>query len=61
MLYEHSDYGGPMPKNLKILEIQRTRLLQELQTLGDFRPGTISVNYRKCGIPLLTYQLPPFV
>jgi len=38
-----------MPKNLKILEIQRTRLLQELQTLGDFRPGTISVNYRKCG------------
>jgi hypothetical protein len=38
-----------MPKNLKTLEIQRSRLLQQLLTLGDFRPGTISVNYRKCG------------
>jgi len=38
-----------MPKNLKTLEIQRDRLLRQLQTLGDFRPGTISVNYRKCG------------
>ena len=38
-----------MTKRLKALEIQRDRLLQQLQTLGDFRPGTISVNYRKCG------------
>jgi len=38
-----------MTKNLKALEIQRDRLLQQLQSLGDFRPGTISVNYRKCG------------
>jgi uncharacterized protein YdcH (DUF465 family) len=38
-----------MPKNLKTLENQRSRLFQQLQTLGDFRPGTISVNYRKCG------------
>jgi hypothetical protein len=38
-----------MTKNLKALEIQKNRLLQQLQTLGDFRPGTISVNYRKCG------------
>ena len=38
-----------MTKNLKALEIQRDRLLQQLQALGDFRPGTISVNYRKCG------------
>jgi hypothetical protein len=34
---------------LKTLETKRDRLLQQLQTLGDFRPGTISVNYRKCG------------
>jgi hypothetical protein len=38
-----------MTKSLKALEIQRDRLLQQLQALGDFRPGTISVNYRRCG------------
>lgn len=38
-----------MPDNLKALEAQRARLFQRLQALGDFRPGTISVNYRKCG------------
>ena len=39
-----------MPRmKLKTLEIKRDRLFQQLQTLGDFRPGTISVNYRKCG------------
>jgi len=38
-----------MPKSLKALEIQRASLFQQLQALGDFRPGTISVNYRKCG------------
>lgn len=38
-----------MPKSLKALEVQRACLFQQLQTLGDFRPGTISVNYRKCG------------
>jgi hypothetical protein len=34
---------------LKTLEIKRDRIFQQLQMLGDFRPGTISVNYRKCG------------
>lgn len=38
-----------MPKKLKTLEMRRAHLLQQLQTLGDFRPGTISINYRKCG------------
>jgi hypothetical protein len=39
-----------MPRmKLKTLEIKRDRLFQQLQALGDFRPGTISVNYRKCG------------
>lgn len=38
-----------MPKKLKTLETQRDDLFQQLQLLGDFRPGTISVNYRKCG------------
>ena len=38
-----------MPKSLKALEVRRARLLQQLQSLGDFRPGTISVNYRRCG------------
>jgi hypothetical protein len=38
-----------MTKNLKALGIKRASLFQQLQELGDFRPGTISVNYRKCG------------
>jgi hypothetical protein len=38
-----------MPQTLEALERQRTKLYEQLQTLGDFRPGTISVNFRKCG------------
>jgi hypothetical protein len=38
-----------MPETLEALERQRTKLYEQLQTLGDFRPGTISVNFRKCG------------
>jgi hypothetical protein len=38
-----------MPETLEALERQRTKLHEQLQTLGDFRPGTISVNFRKCG------------
>jgi hypothetical protein len=38
-----------MAKSLEALERQRTRLYEQLKALGDFRPGTISVNFRKCG------------
>ncbi len=38
-----------MPKSLKELEAQRIHLFQRLRTLGDFRPVTNSINYRKCG------------
>ena len=34
---------------LESLEQKRTELCERLRTLGDFRPGTISVNLRKCG------------
>src|SRR5258708_35909378 len=34
---------------LEQLEQRRNALYQRLQALGDFRPGTISVNFRKCG------------
>jgi hypothetical protein len=34
---------------LEELERQRASLYQQMQALGDFRPGTISVNFRKCG------------
>jgi hypothetical protein len=34
---------------LEQLEQQRASLYQQMQALGDFRPGTISVNLRKCG------------
>ena len=38
-----------MAERLSELEGRRRELLQELAGMGDFRPGMISVNYRKCG------------
>src|SRR6185295_2615191 len=38
-----------MEKTLEALESQRLKLYHQLAELGDFRPGSISVNYRKCG------------
>ena len=40
-----------MAEPLENLEGRRERLYQGLAALGDFRRGTISVNYRKCGKP----------
>ena len=36
-------------KKLEKLEIKRDSIHGKLATLGDFKRGTISVNYRKCG------------
>ena len=38
-----------MPETLTSLEERRERLFEVLVGLGDFRPGTLSVNFRKCG------------
>lgn len=38
-----------MEDTLKVLEEKRKSLHRKIQELGDFRRGTISVNYRKCG------------
>lgn len=38
-----------MEETIESLEAQRKALYQKLEALGDFRRGTISVNYRKCG------------
>jgi len=38
-----------MVETLEVLELRRKELYQELIDLGDFRRGTISTNYRKCG------------
>ena len=38
-----------MPETLEALELERTKLYERLKAVGDFRPGTISVNFRKCG------------
>ena len=38
-----------MDETIESLEAQRKALYQNLEQLGDFRRGTISVNYRKCG------------
>jgi hypothetical protein len=38
-----------MEETIESLEAQRKALYQKLEDLGDFRRGTISVNYRKCG------------
>lgn len=38
-----------MNQSLQDLESHRNSLFRQLENLGDFRRGTISVNYRKCG------------
>ena len=38
-----------MTDTLMKLESKRKSLYRELEEIGDFRRGTISVNYRKCG------------
>ncbi len=38
-----------MDSSLQNLELQRKKLFRQLENLGDFRRGTISANYRKCG------------
>ena len=38
-----------MKPSLQSLESSRTELYRKLAALGDFRRGTISTNFRKCG------------
>jgi hypothetical protein len=38
-----------MEKTLSSLESKREQLYRQLMEIGDFRRGTISVTYRKCG------------
>ena len=40
-----------MPESLQELERRRDGLYEKVKALGDFRRGSISVNYRKCGKP----------
>jgi Family of unknown function (DUF6788) len=40
---------GTMPESLAVLEEWRLQLYGQLAAIGDFRPGMISVNYRRCG------------
>lgn len=35
--------------SLEALEAQRMRLYEQLATTGDFRRGSVSENYRRCG------------
>lgn len=38
-----------MPEDLEVIEAARQRLYQELLSLGDFRQGSISATFSKCG------------
>ena len=40
-----------MPQTLTVLEGERTRLLQEISKLDDFRSGSITAVLRRCGKP----------
>jgi hypothetical protein len=43
---------GPMSEpSLPELEAERSRLYHLLSAVGDFRRGSVSVNWRKCGKP----------
>src|SRR3972149_10324203 len=38
-----------MEETLESMETRRKSLYQKIEVMGDFRRGTISVNYRRCG------------
>jgi hypothetical protein len=38
-------------QRLADLEEERARLFAELAAMGDFRPGSVNVTYRRCGKP----------
>lgn len=38
-----------MAHDIKNLELKKKTIIEKIADLGDFRRGTISVNYRKCG------------
>lgn len=40
-----------MPNSIEVLQQKREELLDEIRSLKEFRRGTISTNYRKCGKP----------
>jgi hypothetical protein len=40
-----------MPEPLDELERRRDRLYEQLAGTGDFRPGSVSETYRRCGKP----------
>ncbi len=40
-----------MPDSLPELEAQRSQILRQFTTLGDFRPGSICAVPRRCGKP----------
>lgn len=42
-------HSSPAPNTLKDLENKRKALYKKIEEMEDFRRGTISVNYRKCG------------
>jgi len=41
--------GATVDQTMQDLELRRKKLFRQLENLGDFRRGTISVNFRKCG------------
>lgn len=40
-----------MPNTLSALESSRTSLLRQISQLGDMRPGSVTVVFRRCGKP----------
>ena len=40
-----------MPDSLSTLEQRRSQIIFEIAQLGDFRPGSVHVQFRRCGKP----------
>jgi len=52
VVYQQPDKECPMTEpSLRELEAERDRLHAQLSAIGDFRRGSVSENYRKCGKP----------
>jgi hypothetical protein len=48
-VFYDADGEDPMPHTLEKLEALRDNLRRRLFEMGDFRPGSVCLSYRKCG------------
>ena len=48
---DYMQIEAPMPDSQSTLEQRRSQIIFEIAQLGDFRPGSVHPQFRRCGKP----------